>query len=78
MDRRAEKAWSTAAYCSERAQATADMAEREFFIRMRNAWIAVANQSQFHQASQREQESELLPGIGRTDPAGPVPHLPAA
>ena len=43
---RAESAWRTAARCAALAQ-EADQEEREHYIRMRDAWIGLANRCQF-------------------------------
>ena len=43
---RAESAWRTAARCAALAQ-EADKDEREYYIKMRDAWIGLANRCQF-------------------------------
>src|SRR5262245_9740268 len=43
---RAESAWRTAARCAALAQ-EADKEEREYYIRMRDVWIGLANRCQF-------------------------------
>ena len=43
---RAESAWRTAARCAALAHET-DNEEREYYIRMRDAWIGLANRCQF-------------------------------
>jgi hypothetical protein len=43
---RAESAWRTAARCSALAQ-EADKEEREYYIKMRDAWIGLGNRCQF-------------------------------
>src|SRR5262245_14971069 len=71
MEARADKAWRAAAACDHLAHAARDDAERAFYVRMRNAWITVGNQSQF--AEGREQDvAAPLPAL-----EGPVAH-PAA
>jgi hypothetical protein len=47
MQRMADKAWQTAADCGRRAQETYDRTERELYLRMRDAWITVANRCEF-------------------------------
>jgi hypothetical protein len=47
MGSKADKAWRAAATCASLAQQVDDRAEREFYIRMRNAWITVANRCTF-------------------------------
>src|SRR5262245_60832817 len=44
---KAESAWRTAARCAALAQ-EADKEEREYYIKMRDAWIGLANRCQFH------------------------------
>jgi len=53
---RAQSAWRTAARCEELAQEADEKEEREYYIRMRDAWIGLANRCQFdlpddHQAA---------------------------
>ena len=43
---RAESAWRTAARCAALAQET-DKEEREYYIKMRDAWIGLGNRCQF-------------------------------
>jgi hypothetical protein len=43
MDSKSEMAWRTAARLAELAQEADDEAEREYYIRMRDAWITLAN-----------------------------------
>jgi hypothetical protein len=47
MPSRAGKAWQTAAQCARQAQQADSKDEREFYLRMRNAWITVANRCEF-------------------------------
>jgi hypothetical protein len=47
MGSRAEYAWRTAAKCATLAQAADRREEREFYNRMRDAWISVANRGAF-------------------------------
>src|SRR5262245_43044858 len=67
MGARAEKAWRAAAACAHRAQAARDGDERDFYVRMRNAWITVGNQSQFAERLDRHD-----------DVARPLPPLESA
>src|SRR5262245_45361360 len=54
MGGRADKAWRAAAACARLAQAARDDADRDFYVRMRNAWFTVGNQSQFAEGLERE------------------------
>ena len=47
MGSRAQYAWRTAAKCATLAQTADKPEEREFYIRMRDAWISVANRGAF-------------------------------
>jgi hypothetical protein len=47
MGSKSEMAWRTAARLAELAQDTDDDAEREYYIRMRDAWITLANRCEF-------------------------------
>ena len=60
---RAESAWRTAARCAALAQ-EADKEEREYYIRMRDAWIGLANRCQFLD----------LPEISKRPRASSKPH----
>ena len=44
---RAESAWRTAAQCAVLAQEADEKEEREYYIRMRDAWIGLANRCEF-------------------------------
>jgi hypothetical protein len=43
----AENAWRTAARCATLAQEADEKEEREFYLKMRDAWIALGNRCQF-------------------------------
>jgi len=45
---RADSAWRTAANCAALAHEADEKEEREYYIRMRDAWIGLANRCQFH------------------------------
>jgi hypothetical protein len=47
MQSKAETAWLTAAKCAKLAQEAEGTDEREFYTRMRDAWISVANRCEF-------------------------------
>jgi hypothetical protein len=47
MYAKAEEAWSQAARCAARAEAAFDPDTREMMIRVRDAWIGVANKLEF-------------------------------
>jgi hypothetical protein len=47
MGLRADDAWRKAAQCARLAQQADDDAERELYLRMRDAWISVANRCDF-------------------------------
>jgi hypothetical protein len=71
MGARADKAWRAAAACTSLAQAAADDAERDFYVRMRNAWITVGNQSQFIESLDHRDAGAHLAGPARADDAAP-------
>jgi len=78
MAARADKAWRAAAACDHLAHAAGDDAERAFYVRMRNAWITVGNQSQF--AQELEQDMPPLPaleGAASRPAAEPLPGIGA-
>jgi hypothetical protein len=64
MPSRAEKAWQTAAQCARLAQQADGTDEREFYLRMRNAWITVANRCEFIDVMEEQGAAppERLPG----------------
>ena len=45
-----EHYWQYAAECAARANKAADAQTREFFIRLRDAWISIANRSELIEA----------------------------
>jgi hypothetical protein len=63
MPSRAEKAWQTAAQCARLVQQADGEDEREFYLRMRNAWITVANRCEFIDVLEEQGTSiDRLPG----------------
>jgi len=44
---KAESAWRTAARCATLAQEADEKEERDYYIRMRDAWIGLANRCEF-------------------------------
>ena len=44
---KAEAAWRTAAQCAVLAQEADEKDEREYYIRIRDAWIGLANRCEF-------------------------------
>jgi len=42
MTSKSQTAWETAAKCATRAEEAADSEEREYYIRMRDAWTTLA------------------------------------
>jgi hypothetical protein len=44
---KAENAWRMAASCAALAQEADGQEEREYYVRMRDAWIGLANRSEF-------------------------------
>jgi hypothetical protein len=44
-------AWETAARCATLAQEANNPEEREYYVRMRDAWITLANRCEFHDIS---------------------------
>ena len=44
---KSQTAWRTAARYAELAQEADDELEREYYVRMRNAWITLANRCEF-------------------------------
>jgi hypothetical protein len=47
MGSKSDHAWSMAAQCAKLAQRAEQKDERDFFIRMRDSWIKVANRLAF-------------------------------
>jgi len=47
MRSKTDHAWRMAAQCAKLAQQAGEKDEREFYIRMRDSWIAVANRFGF-------------------------------
>ena len=47
MRAKRETAWETAAKCATLAKEADDPQEREFFARMRDAWITLANRCEY-------------------------------
>jgi hypothetical protein len=48
MQSKSKTAWQMAARCAELAQETDDLMEREYYVRMRDAWITLANRCEFY------------------------------
>jgi hypothetical protein len=71
---RADNAWRTAAQCARLAQDADDQTEREFYLRMRDAWISVANRCEFLDMP----AEPVPPADGLPSGAGPpsTPFLP--
>ena len=67
MRSKSEHAWRTAAECAKRAQEADDKGEHEFFVRMRNAWITVANRCEFMDVLD-EQAAGAAPSPGLMPP----------
>jgi hypothetical protein len=42
MTNKSQTAWETAAKCATRAEEAADAEEREYYIKMRDAWATLA------------------------------------
>jgi hypothetical protein len=51
MRSKRQTAWETAARCATLAQEADDPQEREYYARMRDAWITVANRCEFFNIS---------------------------
>jgi hypothetical protein len=47
MRSKSDHAWRMAAQCAKLAQGTDEKDEREFYVRMRDSWITVANRYEF-------------------------------
>jgi hypothetical protein len=47
MRSKRDTAWETAAKCAALAKEADDAEEREYFARMRDAWITLANRCEF-------------------------------
>ena len=47
MRSKSDHAWRMAAECAKLAQGAEEKDEREFYVRMRDSWIAVANRYEF-------------------------------
>jgi hypothetical protein len=47
MRSKRDTAWETAAKCATLAKEADDPQEREYFVRMRDAWITLANRCEF-------------------------------
>jgi len=47
MRLKADDAWRKAAHCARLAQQADDQTERDLYLRMRDAWITVANRYEF-------------------------------
>jgi hypothetical protein len=73
MGFKADHAWRTAAQCARLAQEADDEAEREFYRRLRDAWISVANRCEFLYTSVSASITEPLP---KMDGAPTAPFIP--
>jgi len=51
MRSKRDTAWETAAKCEALAKEADDPQEREYFARMRDAWITLANRCEFYSVS---------------------------
>jgi hypothetical protein len=47
MRSKSDHAWRMAAQCAKLAQGAEEKDEREFYVRMRDSWITVANRYEF-------------------------------
>ena len=47
MRSKSDHAWRMAAQCAKLAQGSDEKDEREFYVRMRDSWITVANRYEF-------------------------------
>lgn len=47
MRSKSDHAWRMAAQCAKLAQDAGETGEREFYVRMRDSWITVANRYEF-------------------------------
>jgi hypothetical protein len=74
MGLRAGDAWRKAAQCARLAQQADDDAERQLYLRMRDAWISVANRCEFLEVT----PEPVAPADGLPSVAGPpsAPFLP--
>ena len=48
MGDRANKAWEKAAACAAHAQGTSDSKLKAMFLKLRESWIRIGNNAQFH------------------------------
>jgi hypothetical protein len=48
MGERADHAWQKAAACEAHAQATTDSKLKAMFLKLRQSWIRIGNEAQFH------------------------------
>ena len=72
---KAQEAWERAAIYGERARAATDEDIRNFFNKLRNSWIRVANNHQLAEyldANGATMEARTPPGPSAEDPAAPV------
>jgi hypothetical protein len=65
MRSKSEHAWRMAAQCAKLAQDAAEKDEREFYVRMRDSWITVANRYEFLDGIDE-------PGVPRERPRSPA------
>lgn len=71
MRLKADDAWRKAAHCARLAQQADDQTERDLYLRMRDAWITVANRYEFFDdPAEPGAMSEAGPGIVGP-PSGP-------
>jgi hypothetical protein len=71
MRSKSDHAWRMAAQCAKLAQDADQKDEREFYVRMRDSWITVANRYEFLDAV----DEQGAPGERPRSPAGQyIPH----
>jgi hypothetical protein len=63
MDRKAEEAWRMAACCAARAETSFDDDMREMLTRMRDSWIAVANNLEFTEWAEATAQQAHTAGV---------------
>jgi hypothetical protein len=73
MGVKTDRAWRTAARCARLAQEADDDAEREFYRRMRDAWISVANRCEFLETAASASITEQFP---KAEGAPTAPFIP--